>query len=59
MKISERIRDEHDGGTSRPKAGGGSTAVSSEFDADAEAGMQAMSEEFKAQGSRVYLPLAD
>ncbi|MET8622429.1 phosphomethylpyrimidine synthase ThiC [Kitasatospora sp. NPDC004669] len=50
MKISQKIRDEH---------GDGSTAVSSEFDADAEAGMQAMSEEFKAQGSRVYLPLAD
>ncbi|MFD8702214.1 phosphomethylpyrimidine synthase ThiC [Kitasatospora sp. NPDC059648] len=50
MKISQKIRDEH---------GDGSTAVTSEFDADAEAGMQAMSEEFKAQGSRVYLPLAD
>ncbi|MFJ9838966.1 phosphomethylpyrimidine synthase ThiC [Kitasatospora sp. NPDC101155] len=50
MKISQKIRDEH---------GDGSTAVSSEFDADAEAGMQAMSEEFKAQGSQVYLPLAD
>lgn len=27
--------------------------------ATAEAGMQAVSEEFKAEGSRVYLPLAD
>ncbi|MFH8379942.1 thiamine biosynthesis protein ThiC [Kitasatospora sp. NPDC018058] len=50
MKISQKLRDEH---------GDGSTPVSSEFDVDAEAGMQAMSEEFKAQGSRVHLPLAD
>ncbi|GAB7181868.1 phosphomethylpyrimidine synthase ThiC [Kitasatospora sp. Ki12] len=50
MKISQKIRDEH---------GDGATAVASGYDAEAEAGMQAMSEEFKAQGSRVYLPLAD
>ncbi|MFI9321127.1 phosphomethylpyrimidine synthase ThiC [Kitasatospora aureofaciens] len=50
MKISQKIRDEH---------GDGATAVASGYDAEAEAGMQAMSEEFKAQGNRVYLPLAD
>ncbi|MFF2951022.1 phosphomethylpyrimidine synthase ThiC [Kitasatospora sp. NPDC057965] len=50
MKISQKIRDEH---------GDGSTAVESGYDAEAEAGMQAMSEEFKAHGNKVYLPLAD
>ncbi|WP_354641638.1 phosphomethylpyrimidine synthase ThiC [Kitasatospora camelliae] len=50
MKISQKIRDEH---------GDGSTAVESGFDAEALAGMQAKSEEFAAQGNRVYLPLAD
>ncbi|MQS13134.1 phosphomethylpyrimidine synthase ThiC [Streptomyces kaniharaensis] len=50
MKISQKIRDEH---------GDGSTAVNTDYDAEAVAGMQAMSEEFKAQGNRVYLPLAD
>ncbi|MER7770084.1 phosphomethylpyrimidine synthase ThiC [Kitasatospora sp. NPDC096140] len=50
MKISQKIRDEH---------GDGATAVASGYDAEAVAGMQAMSEEFKAQGNRVYLPLAD
>jgi len=50
MKISQKIRDEH---------GDGSSAVATEFDADALAGMQAKSEEFAAQGNRVYLPLAD
>ncbi|MFD0279024.1 phosphomethylpyrimidine synthase ThiC [Kitasatospora sp. NPDC127111] len=59
MKISQKIRDEHGGGTSRPEAGGGSSAVASEFDAEALAGMRAKSEEFAAQGNRVYLPLAD
>ncbi|MET8699223.1 thiamine biosynthesis protein ThiC [Kitasatospora sp. NPDC004723] len=50
MKISQKIRDEH---------GDGSTAVESGYDAEAEAGMQAMSEEFKAHGNKVYLPMAD
>ncbi|WP_327679158.1 phosphomethylpyrimidine synthase ThiC [Kitasatospora sp. NBC_00458] len=50
MKISHQIREEH---------GDGSTAVATEFDAEALAGMQAKSEEFAAQGNRVYLPLAD
>ena len=50
MKISQKIRDEH---------GDGSTAVRSGFDAEAVAGMQAKSEEFAANGNRVYLPLAD
>ncbi|MFI9360085.1 phosphomethylpyrimidine synthase ThiC [Kitasatospora sp. NPDC053057] len=50
MKISQKIRDEH---------GDGSSAVQSDFDAEALAGMQAKSEEFAAQGNRVYLPLAD
>ncbi|MDH6127584.1 phosphomethylpyrimidine synthase ThiC [Kitasatospora sp. GP82] len=50
MKISQQIRDEH---------GDGSTAVATEFDAEAVAGMAAKSEEFAASGNRVYLPLAD
>ncbi|MDH6141572.1 phosphomethylpyrimidine synthase [Kitasatospora sp. GP30] len=50
MKISQKIRDEH---------GDGSSAVSSEFDAEALAGMAEKSAEFAAQGNRVYLPLAD
>ncbi|MFJ3217021.1 phosphomethylpyrimidine synthase ThiC [Kitasatospora sp. NPDC086801] len=50
MKISQKIRDEH---------GDGSTAVNTEFDADALAGMAEKSAEFAAQGNRVYLPLAD
>ncbi|MFE2107629.1 thiamine biosynthesis protein ThiC [Kitasatospora sp. NPDC059463] len=50
MKISQKIRDEH---------GDGATAVESGYDAEALAGMKAMSEEFKAQGNKVYLPLAD
>ena len=50
MKISQKIRDEH---------GDGSTAVATGFDAEAVAGMAAKSEEFAAQGNRVYLPLAD
>ncbi|MFJ2862885.1 thiamine biosynthesis protein ThiC [Kitasatospora sp. NPDC087314] len=50
MKISQKIRDEH---------GDGSTAVSSGFDAEALAGMQAKSEEHAERGNRVYLPLAD
>ncbi|WP_441251092.1 phosphomethylpyrimidine synthase ThiC [Kitasatospora sp. McL0602] len=50
MKISQKIRDEH---------GDGSTAVATEFDAEAVAGMAAKSEEFAASGNRVYLPLAD
>ncbi|UGQ15184.1 phosphomethylpyrimidine synthase ThiC [Yinghuangia sp. ASG 101] len=50
MKISQKIRDEH---------GDGSSAVESGYGADALAGMRAKSEEFAAQGGRVYLPLAD
>ncbi|MBV6701744.1 phosphomethylpyrimidine synthase ThiC [Kitasatospora aureofaciens] len=50
MKISQKIRDEH---------GDGSTAVDTEYDADAVAGMKAKSEEFAEHGNRVYLPLAD
>ncbi|WP_280667620.1 thiamine biosynthesis protein ThiC [Kitasatospora sp. MAP12-44] len=58
MKISQNIRELHEGGTSRPEAGGGSTAVTSELD-DAAAGMAEKSAEFAANGNRVYLPLAD
>jgi phosphomethylpyrimidine synthase len=50
MKISQKIRADH---------GDGSSAVATDFDADALAGMQAKSEEFAATGNRVYLPLAD
>ncbi|TWG04419.1 phosphomethylpyrimidine synthase ThiC [Streptomyces brevispora] len=50
MKISQKIRDEH---------GAGSTAVDTEFDAEALAGMAEKSEEFAARGNRVYLPLVD
>ncbi|WP_194235791.1 thiamine biosynthesis protein ThiC [Streptomyces sp. CB01881] len=53
IKISQQIRDEH---------GDGSTAVTSAaagYAAEALAGMQAKSEEFAAQGNRVYLPLTD
>ncbi|MFF2541111.1 phosphomethylpyrimidine synthase ThiC [Kitasatospora sp. NPDC058063] len=50
MKISQKIRDEH---------GDGSTAVDTEFDAEALAGMAEKSAEFAAQGNKVYLPLVD
>ncbi|WP_158702258.1 hypothetical protein [Kitasatospora sp. MMS16-BH015] len=50
MKISQKIRDEH---------GDGSTAVASDFDAEALAGMAEKSAEFAAQGNKVYLPMAD
>ncbi|MFD4396805.1 phosphomethylpyrimidine synthase ThiC [Kitasatospora sp. NPDC058478] len=50
MKISQKIRAEH---------GEGSSAVETEFDAEALAGMAEKSAEFAAQGNRVYLPLAD
>ncbi|MFF3001358.1 phosphomethylpyrimidine synthase ThiC [Kitasatospora sp. NPDC057940] len=50
MKISQKIRAEH---------GDGSSAVETEFDAEALAGMAEKSAEFAAQGNRVYLPLAD
>ncbi|MET8699226.1 phosphomethylpyrimidine synthase ThiC [Kitasatospora sp. NPDC004723] len=50
MKISQKIRDEH---------GDGSSAVQSDFDAEALAGMAEKSAEFAAQGNKVYLPLAD
>ncbi|MDY0811069.1 thiamine biosynthesis protein ThiC [Kitasatospora purpeofusca] len=50
MKISQKTRDEH---------GDGSTAVATEFDAEAVTGMAAKSEESAAKGNRVHLPLAD
>ncbi|MFJ9445593.1 hypothetical protein ACIRRH_27580 [Kitasatospora sp. NPDC101235] len=50
MKISQKIRDEH---------GEGSTAVTTDFDAEVLAGMAEKSAEFAAQSNRVYLPLAD
>ncbi|MDH6137675.1 phosphomethylpyrimidine synthase [Kitasatospora sp. MAA4] len=50
MKISQNIRDEY---------GDGSTAVASELDEEAAAGMAQKSAEFAAKGNRVYLPLAD
>ncbi|MEV4559514.1 phosphomethylpyrimidine synthase ThiC [Kitasatospora sp. NPDC049285] len=50
MKISQQIRADH---------GDGSSAMQSDVDAEALAGMQAKSEEFAARGNRVYLPLAD
>ncbi|MFE9422354.1 phosphomethylpyrimidine synthase ThiC [Kitasatospora sp. NPDC006697] len=50
MKISQKIRDEH---------GDGSSAVATEFDAEALAGMAEKSAEFAEHGNRVYLPLAD
>ncbi|MFF4339434.1 phosphomethylpyrimidine synthase ThiC [Kitasatospora sp. NPDC001540] len=48
MKISKSITELY-----------GDKAVNTEYDAEAVAGMQAKSEEFAAQGNRVYLPLAD
>jgi phosphomethylpyrimidine synthase len=61
MKISQQIRADHGEGTSRPEAGGGSTATPADpaYDAEALAGMRAKSAEFAASGNRVYLPLAD
>ncbi|MFJ7273507.1 hypothetical protein [Kitasatospora sp. NPDC098663] len=50
MKISQKIRAEH---------GGGSSAVEAEFEAEALAGTAEKSAEFAAQGNRVCLPLAD
>ncbi|MFI8080051.1 phosphomethylpyrimidine synthase ThiC [Kitasatospora sp. NPDC086009] len=50
MKISQQIRAEH---------GDGSSAVASDYDAEALAGMRAKSEEFAEHGNRVYLPIAD
>ncbi|SEK70699.1 phosphomethylpyrimidine synthase ThiC [Streptacidiphilus jiangxiensis] len=50
MKISQQIRAEH---------GDGSSAVQNGYDAEALAGMEAMSQEFKAQGGKVYLPVVD
>ncbi|MFI6447533.1 phosphomethylpyrimidine synthase ThiC [Kitasatospora sp. NPDC050543] len=48
MKISRSITELY-----------GDKAENNEYDAEAVAGMQAKSEEFAAQGNRVYLPLAD
>ncbi|MFE6869952.1 phosphomethylpyrimidine synthase ThiC [Kitasatospora sp. NPDC057692] len=48
MKISKSINEKF-----------GNGAASPEYDAEAVEGMKAMSEEFKAQGNKVYLPLAD
>ncbi|HSA49868.1 MAG TPA: phosphomethylpyrimidine synthase ThiC [Yinghuangia sp.] len=50
MKISQQIRDEH---------GDGSSAVESGYGPEVLEGMRAKSEEFAAQGNRVYLPIAD
>ncbi|MEV7360773.1 phosphomethylpyrimidine synthase ThiC [Kitasatospora sp. NPDC091276] len=48
MKISKSINEKF-----------GNGAASPEYDEEAVEGMKAMSEEFKAQGNKVYLPLAD
>ncbi|PYC64753.1 phosphomethylpyrimidine synthase ThiC [Streptomyces tateyamensis] len=48
MKISKSINEKFGNGQASP-----------EYDETAVEGMKAMSEEFKAQGNRVYLPLAD
>ncbi|MFJ7273501.1 hypothetical protein [Kitasatospora sp. NPDC098663] len=48
MKISKSINEKF-----------GNGAASPEYDAEAVEGMKAMSEEFAAQGNKVYLPLAD
>ncbi|MFH8379950.1 hypothetical protein ACH4E7_03250 [Kitasatospora sp. NPDC018058] len=49
MKISKSITELY----------GDKAVVTSEVDAEALEGMKVKSEEFKAQGNRVYLPLAD
>ncbi|MER8183371.1 phosphomethylpyrimidine synthase ThiC [Kitasatospora sp. NPDC094015] len=54
MKISQQIRAEHGGGSTAVGATGGTG-----YGTEALAGMQAKSEEFAANGNRVYLPLAD
>ncbi|MFJ5105007.1 phosphomethylpyrimidine synthase ThiC [Streptomyces sp. NPDC088554] len=48
MKISKSINEKFGGGEASP-----------EYDEAAVQGMKAMSEEFKAQGNKVYLPMAD
>ncbi|WP_159400957.1 hypothetical protein [Streptomyces sp. NRRL B-24484] len=48
MKISRTITEKYGNGAPEP-----------EDDAEAVEGMKAKSEEFAAQGNRVYLPLAD
>ncbi|MFH8379954.1 phosphomethylpyrimidine synthase ThiC [Kitasatospora sp. NPDC018058] len=48
MKISKSINEKFGGGEASP-----------EYDEAAVEGMKAMSEEFKAQGNKVYLPMAD
>ncbi|MFH9349383.1 hypothetical protein [Kitasatospora sp. NPDC017646] len=48
MKISKSINEKFGNGASSP-----------EYDEEAVEGMKAMSEEFKAQGNKVYLPMAD
>ncbi|MFJ4680904.1 phosphomethylpyrimidine synthase ThiC [Kitasatospora sp. NPDC088783] len=48
MKISKSINEKF-----------GNGAASPEYDETAVEGMKAMSEEFKAQGNKVYLPMAD
>jgi phosphomethylpyrimidine synthase len=48
MKISRTITEKYGDGAPEP-----------EYDAEAVEGMKAKSEEFAAQGNRVYLPLAD
>ncbi|WP_157849675.1 MULTISPECIES: hypothetical protein [Streptomyces] len=48
MKISKSINEQFGQGKASP-----------EYDEEAVEGMKAMSYEFKVQGNRVYLPLAD
>ncbi|MFJ9775673.1 phosphomethylpyrimidine synthase ThiC [Kitasatospora sp. NPDC101157] len=48
MKISKSINEQFGQGKASP-----------EYDEEAVEGMKAMSEEFKAQGNKVYLPMAD
>ncbi|MFE7191143.1 phosphomethylpyrimidine synthase ThiC [Kitasatospora sp. NPDC057541] len=48
MKISKSINEQFGQGQASP-----------EYDEEAVEGMKAMSDEFKAQGSKVYLPMAD
>ncbi|MGK4582216.1 hypothetical protein [Kitasatospora sp. HPMI-4] len=48
MKISKSIAEKY-----------GDGAASADYDEAAIEGMKTKSEEFKAQGNRVYLPLAD
>ncbi|WP_153461336.1 hypothetical protein [Streptomyces kaniharaensis] len=48
MKISKSVNEQFGQGQASP-----------EYDEEAVEGMKAISDEFKAQGNKVYLPLAD